>query len=276
MRDQDALTFEVVKQTGALWRVTFKNPPINLIDCSMIVQLRRLFDEIEDGKGPSVLLFESADAHFFLAHYDVSAENLKRSASLSLGSTGLDPWLDILVRLSRLPAVTIAAIRGRARMAGSEFALATDIRFASRERAILGQTEVAIGVVPGGGPAARLPGIVGRSRALEILLGGEDFRGDLAERYGYVNRAIADHEFEDFVNGFANRVASFDRRGLKDIKDFVNAASLPRDSVFPPQLEAFRAGAAAASTQERFRRLFELGLQRRSDLELRLGEVMGP
>jgi len=273
LRLQEAL--EVAKESDALWRVTFKNPPINLIDFAMLLQLRRLFDEIESGEGPSVLLFESADPDFFLAHYDVSSENLKRTASLSLGPTGFDPWLDILVRLSKLPAVTISAIRGRARMAGSEFALATDIRFASRERAILGQTEVAIGIVPGGGPAARLPGIVGRGRALEILLGGEDFSGDLAERYGYVNRAIADNEFVDFINRFANRIVSFDRRGLTDIKHFINAASLPEDSVFPAQLEAFRAGAAAASTQKRFRRLFELGLQRRSDLELRLGEAIG-
>jgi enoyl-CoA hydratase/carnithine racemase len=204
---RDGIPLQVVKERDALWRATFKNPPINMIDCAMLLELRRLLDEIESGEGPAVLLFDSADPLYFLAHYDVSAENLKQTASLSSGPTGLDTWLDILVRLSKLPAVTISAIRGRVRMAGSEFALATDVRFASRERAIVGQTEVAIGVVAGGGPAARLPGIVGRGRALEIMLGGEDFSGELAERYGYVNRAIPDAEFEDFVDRFANRVA---------------------------------------------------------------------
>jgi enoyl-CoA hydratase/carnithine racemase len=272
---RDATTLQLVKESDAMWRVTFRNPPINMIDYAMLLDLRRLFDDIESGNGPSVLVFESADPDFFLAHYDVSGDNLKRMATLTAGPTGLDPWLDLLVRLSKLPAVTISAIRGRARMAGSEFVLVTDIRFASLERAILGQAEVAIGIVPGGGPATRLPGIVGRGRAFEILLGGADFPGDLAERYGYVNRAIPDQQFDEFVNRFASRIASFDRRGLTDIKHFVNAASLPDDSAFPPQLAAFRAGAAAASTQERFRRLFELGLQTRSDLELRLGEVIG-
>jgi enoyl-CoA hydratase/carnithine racemase len=255
--------------------VTFNNPPLNLIDCAMIVELRRLFEDIERGDGPAVLVFESADRDFFLAHWDISQENSARVSSLPAGPTGQNPWLDILLRVSKLPAVTISAIRGRARMAGSEFVLATDIRFASRERAFIGQMEVGLGNVPGGGPAARLPGIVGRGRALEILLGGEDFDGELAERYGYVNRAVPDAEFEEFVERFACRVSSFDRQVLTDIKHFVNEASLPKDDVFPPQLEAFRRGAASSSTQTRFKKFFELGLQKRSDLELRLGEYVG-
>lgn len=273
--DHNLTTFDVNKVSGSLWRVAFNNPPLNLIDCAMIVDLRKLFDEIEKGEGPAVVLFESADRDFFLAHWDISPENSARVNALPAGPTGLNPWLDILLRVSKLPAVTISAIRGRARMAGSEFILATDIRFASRERAFIGQLEVGFGNVPGGGPAARLPGIVGRGRALEILLGGEDFDGELAERYGYVNRAVSDAEFEAFVERFARRVSNFDRRGLSDIKQFVNEASLPKDDVFPPQLEAFRRGAAAPSTQTRFKKAYELGLQKRSDLELRLGEYIG-
>lgn len=269
------MTLDVNKVSTSLWRVAFNNPPLNLIDGNMIVDLRKLCDEIEKGDGPAVIVFESADRDFFLAHWDISPENGARVNALAAGPTGLNPWLDILLRVSKLPAVTVSAIRGRARMAGSEFILATDIRFASRERALIGQMEVAFGNVPGGGPAARLPGIVGRGRALEILLAGEDFNGELAERYGYVNRAIPDAEFDEFVDRFVLRVSNFDRQGLTDIKHFVNEASLPKDDVFPPQLEAFRRGAAAPSTQAKFKKFSELGLQKRSDLELRLGEYIG-
>jgi len=185
-------------------------------------------------------VFDSADPDYFLAHYDISDDNRSRVASLTPGPTGFHPWLDVLVRLSKLPAVTISAIRGRSRGAGSEFALATDIRFASRERAVLGQFEIGIGAVPGRGPASHLARLVGRGRALEILVGGEDFDGELAERYGYVNRAIPDDGFDTFIDRFARRVAAFDRQGLMEIKQFVNRFSLPDDDEFPPQMDALR------------------------------------
>jgi enoyl-CoA hydratase/carnithine racemase len=153
--------------------------------------------------------------------------------------------------------------------------LASDIRFASRECAVLGQPEVGFGAIPGGGPASRLPRLVGRGRAFEILLGGEDFDGELAERYGYVNRAIPDDEFETFVDRFARRVSTFDRQALADIKHFVNNVSLPADEEFPPQMDAFWQAAARPATQARASKLFELGLQQRSDVELRLGEYVG-
>jgi enoyl-CoA hydratase/carnithine racemase len=183
----------------SLWRVTFNHPPINLINSVMIAELRELFTDVERNNGPAVIIFDSADPDYFLAHYDISNDNRSRISSLAPGPTGFHPWLDILIRLSKLPAVTISAIRGRARGAGSEFALATDIRFAGRERAVLGQFEIGIGATPGGGPASHLARLVG----LEILVGGGDFDGDLAERYGYVNRAIPDDEFDDFIDRFA-------------------------------------------------------------------------
>jgi enoyl-CoA hydratase/carnithine racemase len=218
--------------TPSLWRVTFEHPPINLIDSMMIGELGDLLAEIEGNEDPAVLLFDSADPDYFLAHYDIAADPALVN-SLPPGPTGLHPWLDILVRISKLTAVTISAIRGRARAAGSELVLATDIRFASRERAVIGQPEVGFGALPGGGPASRLPGLVGRGRTFEILLGGEDFDGELAERYGYVNRAIPDDEFEAFVDRFARRVSRFDRQALADIKHFVNEASLPADEELP-------------------------------------------
>jgi enoyl-CoA hydratase/carnithine racemase len=254
--------------------VTFDHPPINLIDYVMIGELGELLTEVERNEEPAVLVFGSADPDYFLAHYDIAAEPSLVN-SLPAGPTGFHPWLDILVRVSRLPAVTISAIRGRARAAGSELVLATDIRFASRERAVLGQVEVGFGAIPGGGPASRLPSLVGRGRTLEILLGGEDFNGELAERYGYVNRAIPDDEFEDFVDRFARRVSTFDRQALTDIKHFVNEASLPGDEGFPPQMDAFWKAVARPPLQARASRAFEDGLQQRSDIELHLGEYVG-
>jgi enoyl-CoA hydratase/carnithine racemase len=234
-----------------------------------------LFADVEANDGPAVLVFESADPEYFLSHYDITDDNRLRVNSLPAGPTGYHPWLDILVRLSRLSAVTISAIRGRARGAGSEFALASDIRFASRERAVLGQFEIGVGAIPGGGPASRLPPLVGRGRALEILVGGEDFDGELAERYGYVNRAIPDDEFDNFIDRFARRVSAFDRQALMDIKHFVNSSSLPDDAEFPPQMEAFRQAVARPAPQARARKLFELGLQQRSKVELNLGQYIG-
>jgi len=261
--------------TPSLWRVTFNHPPINLIDSVMIGELGELFADIERNEGPAVLLFDSADPDYFLAHYDITAGNRSLVDSLPAGPTGFHPWIDIVVRLAKLPAVTISAIRGRARGAGSELALASDIRFASRERAVLGQMEVGFGAIPGGGPASRLPGLVGRGRAFEILLGGEDFDGELAERYGYVNQAIPDAEFESFVDRFARRVSTFDRQALADIKHFVNKVSLPADEEFPPQLDAFWRAAARPAFQGRHSKAFEDGFQQRSDVELRLGEYVG-
>jgi enoyl-CoA hydratase/carnithine racemase len=135
--------------------------------------------------------------------------------------------------------------------------------------------EVGFGAIPGGGPASWLPRLVGRGRAFEILVGGEDFDGELAERYGYVNRAIPDDEFESFVDRFARRVSTFDRQALADIKRFVNKVSLPADEEFPPQMDAFWEAAARPALEARASKAFEDGLQQRSDVELRLGEYVG-
>src|SRR5262249_52737531 len=137
---------------------------------------------------------------------------LEDLTGLPPGPTGLEAWPDILVRLTRAPVVSITLIRGRATGNGSEIALASDMRFASREKAILSQWEVGVGLVPGGGPMARLPRLMGRGRALEVLLGADDIRGDLAELYGYVNRSLPDAELDGFVDTLATRIASFDKR----------------------------------------------------------------
>jgi enoyl-CoA hydratase/carnithine racemase len=268
-------TFTLTKSTPTLWRVTFANPPINLIDPLMATELRALLNELETNTEVAVVVFDSADPDYFLAHYDIAADTTEVD-QLPLGPTGMHWWLDILARLSRVPAVTVTSIRGRARGAGSEFVLATDIRFASRERAVLGQMEVGFAVVPGGGPSSRLPRLVGRGRALEILLGGDDFNGDLAERYGYVNRSMPDVDLDQFVNRFAERVSGFNRRALTEIKGFVNDVSLPADEEFPPQMAAFWMGVARPASIQAGERLFELGLQERGAVELHLGSYVGP
>jgi enoyl-CoA hydratase/carnithine racemase len=266
--------FTVTRTTDALWRVTFDNPPINLIDPTMIVELQGLLSEIERDDGPAVVVFDSADSDFFLAHYDVAADPSALDA-LPPAPTPFHHWANLLIRLTKSPAVTIAAIRGRARAAGSELALATDVRFASRERAVLGQFEVAFAAAPGGGPSARLPGIVGRGRALEILLGGEDFDGELAERYGYVNRALPDSELDEFVDAFAARVSRFDRLAVADVKRFVNAASLPDDDALAAEMDAFAAALARPATPALLERAFTHGFQTRSDVEFNLGAWVG-
>jgi enoyl-CoA hydratase/carnithine racemase len=266
--------FTVTRTTDALWRVTFDNPPINLIDPTMIVELHGLLAEIEQDRGPAVVVFDSADPDFFLAHYDVAAEPSAFDA-LPPAPTPFHHWANLLIRLSKSRAVTIAAIRGRARAAGSELTLATDIRFASRERAVLAQFEVGLAAVPGGGPSTRLPGIVGRGRAFEILVGAEDFDGELAERYGYVNRAVPDAEFVEFVDAFAARVSRFDRLALADVKRFVNAASLPADDALTAEMDAFAAALARPATPALLDQAFERGFQQRSDVELNLGAWIG-
>jgi enoyl-CoA hydratase/carnithine racemase len=212
--------FALTRTSPLLWRVAFKNPPVNAIGTAMISELKQLLTELEGNQTVNVVVFESEDPDFFLAHYDLAANHAATEALPS--PTGFAAWVDVLVRLSHLPAVTISAVRGIARGAGSEFALATDLRFASLEKAILGQMEVAFGARPGGGAAGRLPALVGRGRSFEILLGGEDYSAALAEKYGYVNRAIPDTEFEAFVTAYANRVAKWDRRVIADIKRYVN------------------------------------------------------
>lgn len=255
------------------WHATLSNPPINLIDLDTIAELDELVTRLESDPDVKVIVFASADPEFFLAHYDVLIDKA-RTAAMPKGPTGMHPWLDVLARLSRIPAVSIAAIRGRARGAGSEFALACDMRFASIEKAILGQFEVGVGAVPGANPMARLAHLLGRGRALEVVLGADDIPAELAERYGYINRALPDAELDWFVDRFARRLAGFEKYALAETKRFVDQLSLPDDSIFPPALDQFFVSTARPATRERMARLLGLGLQTRSDVERELGRYV--
>jgi enoyl-CoA hydratase/carnithine racemase len=251
-------------------RVTFDHPPINTITATTVLELAELVGLIEQDPDLNVVVFESANPDFYLAHYDTEHDPA-RTASLPAGPTGMNAWIDLLVRLSRAPAVSIASIRGRARGAGSEFVLACDLRFASRENTLLGQFEVATGLVPGGGPMARLSRLVGRGRALEILLVGDDLDGPRAEQYGYVNRLIADGRLDHEVEAIASRLARFDHDALARTKSYVDRVTLPANSELPPALNDFFELVGRPAQQAQFARLEALGLNTDSDLERRLG-----
>lgn len=265
--------FALKAETPQLWRVTFNNPPVNVIGTAMIRDLKLLLTELESNKTVNAVIFDSADPDFYLAHYDLAANHAETEALPS--PTGYAAWVDVLVRLSHVPAVTISAIRGIARGAGSEFILATDIRFASLEKAVLGQMEVGFTALPGGGAAGRLPALVGRGRAFEILLSGEDYPAPLAEKYGYVNRAIPDADFEQFVSAWGLRVSKWDPQVIADIKSYVNKYTRLPDEEYPPQSDAFWASARRPGFQSVAKQLFDNGLQTRGELEYELGARIG-
>jgi len=264
----------LARRSPTYWRVTFDHPPLNIFGPQTIPQLNEIITALENDEHVKVVVFDSAVEGFFLTHYDFLAK-LEDLTGLPPGPTGLEALPDLLVRLSRAPVVSIALIRGRATGVGSELALASDMRFASREKAILSQWEVGVGLIPGGGPMARLPRLMGRGRALEVLLGADDIRGDLAELYGYVNRALSDADLDAFVDALATRIASFDKRAIIDTKNLVNAASLPPDVEIAAGWSACLASIVRPAAQERIKTLMARGFHKPGDAENRLGYYVG-
>ena len=264
----------LARPSAEYWRVTFDLPPLNIFGPANIPQLEEVVSSLETDDHVKVVVFDSAVEGFFLTHYDFLAKP-EDSAKFPLGRTGLQALPDMLVRISRAPVVSIASIRGRATGVGSELALASDMRFASREKALLSQWEVGAGLVPGGGPMARLPRLIGRGRALEVLLTANDINGDLAERYGYVNRSLPDVQLDDFVDQLARRISSFDKDVIAEIKRLVNIASLPPDSEIAPEWEAFINSLGRPAAQMRIKKLMDQGFHRPGDVESRLGDYLG-
>jgi enoyl-CoA hydratase/carnithine racemase len=263
----------VTKSSPAYWRITFDNPPLNVMGPQFVEEFREIIAEIETDDAVRVVVFDSAVDGFFLNHSDFRAK-MEDLTSLPQGPSGLEAWPDILVRLTRAPVVSIASIRGRATGNGSELLLACDMSFVSREKAVLSQWEVGVGLVAGGGPMARLPRLIGRARALEVLLSSEDIRGDLAEAYGYVNRALPDKELDGFVDALAVRIASFDRWAIANTKRLVNA-SLPPDVEIAAGWDACMASIARPAAQEKIKALFDKGFHEPGDVEDRLGFYLG-
>src|SRR5450432_632146 len=265
---------QVTRRSPYDWRVTINKPPLNIFGPDTIPQLNEVITAIETDEQVKVVVFESAIEGFFLTHYDFLAK-IEDTTSLPPGPTGLQPLPDMLVRLSRAPVASIALIRGRATGVGSELALACDMRFASREKAILSHFEVGAGIVPGGGPMARLPRLIGRGRALEVFLGADDIPGDLAERYGYVNRSLPDAELDEFVDSLASRIASFDKLAIGNTKRLVNAANLPPDVEIDAGWQACMASIARPAAQETIKALMARGFHKPGDIENRLGDYLG-
>jgi enoyl-CoA hydratase/carnithine racemase len=255
-------------------RIVINIPPLNLMGAQFVLEMRDIMAELEADEQVRVVVFESAVEGIFLNHSDFLGK-IEDLTGIPQGPTGLEAWPDIMARLTRAPFVSIALIRGRATGNGSELALACDMSFASRERAILSQWEVAVGLVAGGGPTARLPRLIGRARALEVLLGSDDIRGDLAEAYGYVNRALPDAELDDFVEALATRIASFDKWAIANTKRLVNAADLAPDVELRAGWDACMASIARPAFQANLKTLLEQGFQAPGDVEERLGFFVG-
>ena len=260
--------------TPAYWRVTFDHPPFNLFGPETIPQLNSVITQIETDPNVKVVVFQSAVPDYFLTHFDFIPP-LSATLDLPPGVTGLPAIPDMLVRLSRAPVVSIVSIRGRTTGVGGELALASDMRFASREKALLSQWEIGAGLEPGGGPVARMARLIGRGRALEMLVTGEDISGDLAERYGYVNRALPDAELDQFVDTMARRIAGFDKQSIAAIKREVNIQTLPSDVEIGAEWAAFLDSAHRPQAQQDIKRLMEMGLQTQPDVEKRLPYYTG-
>jgi enoyl-CoA hydratase/carnithine racemase len=251
--------------------VTIDNPPINLFDAKLMRDINRVGEEIERDDAVRVAVFDSANPEFFIAHADVTLiQALPTDAQPKADKLGF--FHAMVDRFRTMPKATIAKIEGRARGGGSEFALSMDMRFAALGRAILSQPEVALGIIPGGSGTQRLPRLMGRARALEVILGCEDVPADLAERYGYVNRALPADELGPFVERLAYRIASFSPDAIRLAKAAVDAAELPTIEGLIEEGHLFNQSVATPEAQARMKAFMQTGGQTR-EAELGLSEL---
>jgi enoyl-CoA hydratase/carnithine racemase len=258
--------FDVDRSYQDRWTITFGNPPINMFVPATIVELGTVMTDLESDPSVKVVVFQSANPDFFVAHLDV-AKAAERPEVLGL-------WRDLVLRLASSPVVSIAKIRGRTRGIGNEFVLACDMRFASRQSAIFGNPEVGVGLVPGGGALEWLPRLVGRSRALEFVLSADDFDADVAERYGWVNRALDDDALDTFVDTLVRRLASFDRETLGAAKAQINRFGMPTASEIQSSIDMFFPALASPSGQARRAKLRTMAYGVPSDFELNFGRYL--
>ncbi|MFC4528173.1 enoyl-CoA hydratase/isomerase family protein [Dyella halodurans] len=262
----DLSQFTIDRTYSGRWTITFSNPPINMFVPATIDELGTLMSELEADSAVKAVVFQSANPDFFIAHLDV-AKAAERPAVLG-------QWRDFVLRLASAPVVSIAKIRGRTRGIGNEFVLACDMRFASRQNALFGNPEVGVGLVPGGGAMEWLPRVVGRSRALEIVLSGDDFHADIAERYGWVNRALDDDDLDAFVDALVQRVASFDRETLAAAKAQINRFGTPTAAELQSSTDLFFTTLASPSAQARRVKVRGMAYGVLSDFELNFGRYL--
>jgi enoyl-CoA hydratase/carnithine racemase len=261
-----------LRREGGVLFAEISAPPMNLLGPELVRDLVSLIQRAEADPEVQVLVFTSADPDYFISHVDLTriAEYRKEAAKL----TGEASIALLFHYLSASPLVTIAQIEGRVRAAGSEFVLACDMRFAARESAILAQFEPAFGVLPGGGAAQHLTRLMGRGRALEVMLSADDYDAELAERYGWINRALPGAELAEFVRALAHRIAAFPAAGHAIVKERVNAIALAAADDFRRDSDLFGEGVVQPDAQARISTAMQRGLQTR-DAEIDLARVLG-
>ena len=264
-------TISLERPTPRIATITFSNPPANLIVPETVIRLHEIVVDLSEDLDIQVLVFKSGLPDFFINHFDLAA-----AADFPGATDDATPiWTDLVLRLSKAPFITIASIRGRTRGGGNELALALDLRYASREKALFGQPEVGSGLLPGGGGTERLPRFVGRDRALEVILSSSDYDADLAERWGWVTRALPDAELDDFVDTMAARLASFDKTSLASAKAMVNRGSLPPDADLITAYGEFTHSLTLPGFLARAAGVEALVAQAGLDFEYRLGDYIG-
>lgn len=275
MKSQTYSTLRLTPGDPGVLNVAIDAPPMNLIGPELVRDLVTLIGELESEEDVRVLVLESADPEYFVPHVDLTKVAEYTAEAARAGGPD-DASLGMLWhKLSEQPVVTIAKLRGRARGAGSELALACDMRFAARENAVLGQIEVGVGAPPGAGGVQHLARLLGRGRAMEALLGAADFTADEAERYGWINRALPDAELDAFVARLARRIASFPTDAVRTTKQVLNELTLPGPDATRADARRFQQLVASDAARARTTALFAQGLQTRGPLELDLGDRIG-
>jgi enoyl-CoA hydratase/carnithine racemase len=270
--DRWTLETLTVQVDGAVLVVEIAAPPMNLLGPELVRDLVALLQRAEADESLKVLVFKSADPDYFISHVDLTRVAEYRAEAAKL--TGEASIALLFRHLSASRLVTIAQIEGRVRSAGSEFVLACDMRFAALESAVFAQFESAFGQIPGGGATQYLTRIMGRARALEVLLSAQDYDARLAERYGWINRALPASTLDDFVRALAQRIAGFPAAGVVAIKERVNAITLAPADDFRRDSDLFGEQVRTAETQRLVQTAIRRGLQTR-EAELDLAGMLG-
>jgi enoyl-CoA hydratase/carnithine racemase len=262
----------ITKPAEGYFRVTLDNPPLNLLDPDMIVAFGKLIDDLEADDNAKVVVFDSADPEFFMAHFDLlRAGEVDQTPKAS----GLATFPDFIMRLEHAPFISIGSLRGRARGAGGDLLSGMDMRFASREKAVLSQPELGCGLFPGGGAMERIPLLANRARAIEIIIGADDIDADTAALYGWINRAIPDAELDGFVDKLARRIAGWDKPAIAAAKKAINFRSrMTTPDLLSETERLFFSFLSGEAPQTRVARLMGLGLQTRGEAEYDLSRFL--
>ncbi len=266
-------TIRVEQISSKIRKVIFANPPVNLIVPETVFSLHKVIIELMEEEKVHVVIFSSEVSDFFYNHFDLSKIG---EFPNKLDANGNSVWTDLVIQLTKAPFISIGIIRGRTRGGGNELSMAFDLRYASLEKAFFGQPEVGGGVIPGGGGTERMPMLIGRDRALEVILTSDDYNAALAEQWGLVTRALPDAALDGFVKDIAARIASFDKTALIAAKKQINKASLPEDEDLQAAYQGFMESLNFPGFQPRsasfLKFLTNIGIH---DIEKRLGHYIG-